>query len=97
MWFEIIYGIEGICSTSDMILSETLEEAYSQALALAHEEYHDLAGKVEGCPTFTQFCEDETADDVVDMYDNNRTEYEQLQKRFTDFIDSKIIVRAYYA
>lgn len=97
MWFEIVYGVEGVCKTFDRILCDNLDEAYLQARSLAHEDYHNIAGKLEGYPTFTQFCEDETADDVVDMYDNNRTEYEQLQKRFTDFIDSKIITQAYYA
>lgn len=97
MWFKIVYGVRGVNQFTTEVLADSLDDAFDQAQIFAYEEYQNIAGKIDGYPTFTQFCENETADDVVDVYDNNRTEYEQLQKRFADFIDSKTIAQAYYA
>lgn len=97
MWFEITYEVRGVNQFTTEVLADSLDDAFEQAQIFAYEEYQNIAGKIDGCPTFTQFCESETADDVVDVYDNNYTEYEQLQKRFADFIDSKTIAQAYYA
>lgn len=97
MWFEITYGVRGVNQFTTEVLADSLDDAFEQAQNFAYEEYQNIAGKIDGYPTFIQFYESETADDVVDVYDNNYTEYEQLQKRFTDFIDSKTIAQASYA
>lgn len=96
MWFKIVYGVRRVNLFTTEVLADSLDDAFDQAQIFAYEEYQNIAGKIDGYPTFTQFCENETADDVVDVYDNNRTEYEQLQKRFADFIDSKTITLAFY-
>lgn len=96
MWFEIVYGVEGINRFMDTILADNFDDAYDQAWVFAREEYYKIAGKINGYPTFYDFWQTQTIDNMVDAYDNNRAEYNQLWERYMKLVDSKIIVKAYY-
>ena len=63
---------------------------------MAYEEYQNIAGKIDGYPTFYDFWQTKTTDNMVDVYDNNRAEYDQLWKQYVELMDSKTIAKAYY-
>lgn len=95
MWFDIVYGVEGINRFADTILADDLDDAYNQACVFAYEEYQRIAGKVDGCPTFYDFWQTKTTDNMVDAYENNRAEYDQLWNQYMELMDSKTFACAY--
>lgn len=96
MWFEIVYGVEGVNKFYYTIVADDWDDAYNQAYLFACEEYENIAGKVDGYPSFSDFWHSKTADNIIDIYENNRVEYNQLCKQYSKMRESKIIVRAYY-
>lgn len=68
---------------------------FDQACVFAYEEYQNIAGKIDGYPTFYDFWQTKTTDNMVDVYDNNRAEYDQLWKQYVELVDSKTIAKAY--
>ena len=96
MWFKIVYGVEGDNLHTTEIWADNLDDAFDYARVFASEEYYKIAGEINGYPTFSDFWQTQTTDDMFDAYDNNRAEYDQLCERYMKLVDSKIIVRAYY-
>lgn len=95
MWFDIVYGVEGINRFTDTILADDLEDAFNQAQVFAYEEYEKIAGTIDGYPSFRDFWQTKTADNMVDAYENNRIEYDQLWAQYMTLMHSKTIACAY--
>ena len=96
MWFEIVYGVRGVNQFTTEVLADSLDDAFDQACVFAYEEYQNIAGKIDGYPTFYDFWQTKTTDNMVDVYDNNRAEYDQLWKQYVELMDSRTIAKAYY-
>lgn len=96
MWFKIVYGVEGDNLHTTEIWADNLDDAFDYARVFASDEYYKIASETNGYPTFSDFWQTQTTDDMFDAYDNNRAEYDQLCERYMKLVDSKIIARAYY-